>query len=461
MLIFPIFIFGYTLWLGLYLLERNPANPRLWLTGLGLVAYALALGIDLLGPYSPNPNLAGILARLQVPFLFLPALFWAGVAIYLLPADSPLRSRLIRGWAYSIIPGTIFFYFLGPGTGLIFEFSTITPAYLFFAALVLLPLLAALVLAFRAFHKHRQKQALGMLLVATLFFTLGAGLLLFPLFSWLSRTWVIWGLGFDLILLGFSIAMLDAFEEGETLWPDLVRSFDFAFFSALIFGGVVALTIIFATGVTFPMLLLLLATIALAIIRQTFSNQFETLLDRLAFAPSPHLRQARANLRVAASLLPRVNDTLDLATLDAAEFTRLTRRALSHFGDLPRLAASPLTYLPMVDAKLVERGLAGDSLERAAELKAVLAESIDRLKPRGQGDFGTSDEWRYYNALYFPYVVGLKPYSRRADHNGLAPAAREALTWFRTSVPERTLYNWQNVAAQLVAQDLRERWPEG
>ena len=28
--------------------------------------------------------------------------------------------------------------------------------------------------------------------------------------------------------------------------------------------------------------------------------------------------------------------------------------------------------------------------------------------------------------------------------------------WFQANVPERTLYNWQNAAAKLVAQDLRE-----
>ena len=39
----------------------------------------------------------------------------------------------------------------------------------------------------------------------------------------------------------------------------------------------------------------------------------------------------------------------------------------------------------------------------------------------------------------------------------LDPAAQEALDWFRTYIPERTLYNWQNAAAKLVAQDLRER----
>jgi hypothetical protein len=96
-------------------------------------------------------------------------------------------------------------------------------------------------------------------------------------------------------------------------------------------------------------------------------------------------------------------------------------------------------------------------LERAAVLKTLLAESIARLKPLTGEDFGASDEWRYYNALYFPYVAGLKPYSRRTLHDdGLAPAEQAALDWFQAQVPERTLHNWQNAAARLVAQDLRE-----
>jgi hypothetical protein len=190
---------------------------------------------------------------------------------------------------------------------------------------------------------------------------------------------------------------------------------------------------------------------------QTLSDPLQAALDRIAFAGFPQLRQTRADLRAAANALPRVNQALDLQTLDAEEFARLTRRALSHFGDLPRLAANPLTRLPIVDARLAERGVESDTLERAAELKTLLAESIDRLKPHDKGDFGTSDEWRYYNALYFPYVVGLKPYSRRADHDNLGPAAQEALEWFRTYVPERTFYNWQTAAARLVAQDLREK----
>jgi hypothetical protein len=87
----------------------------------------------------------------------------------------------------------------------------------------------------------------------------------------------------------------------------------------------------------------------------------------------------------------------------------------------------------------------------------VLAESIARLKPPVDEDFGTSDEWRHYNALHFPYVVGLKPYSSRDKTKPKDPTVREALEWFDARVPERTLRNWQNAAAKLVARDLLAR----
>jgi hypothetical protein len=85
-----------------------------------------------------------------------------------------------------------------------------------------------------------------------------------------------------------------------------------------------------------------------------------------------------------------------------------------------------------------------------------LRESIQQLKPDDAAEFSASDEWRYYNVLHFPYVLGLKPYSRRFYRDGLDPAAEEALDWIKTYVPERTLYNWQKTAAELVARHLRE-----
>jgi len=300
----------------------------------------------------------------------------------------------------------------------------------------------------------RPQPTLGLLLAATLFFTLGLGLLLVP-FGWLPRSWALLAIGGDLVLLDIAIAGFDAFDEGETLLADITRSFVAALLAALLFGLQVVLVIL-ASGATFAMLALLLTTVAAAITLTIFADLLQSALDQLVFARSPWLRRARDDARAAASALPRLDADLDLAQINAAEFARLTRRALSHYGDLPRLAANPLTRLPQIERRLARRGALSDILEPATELKALLAESVARLKPRSRGDFGTSDEWRHYNALYFPYIAGLKPYSRRASHDRLDPAAQQALEWFQATVPERTLYNWQSAAAKLVAQDLCE-----
>ncbi|MEW5989710.1 MAG: hypothetical protein AB1791_24055, partial [Chloroflexota bacterium] len=281
-------------------------------------------------------------------------------------------------------------------------------------------------------------------------------LLLFPL-EWLPRRWIVLGVGGDLVLLGLAVAALDAFDQGEALLPDFGRSLAASVVAALLFGGQVGLVMATVTGVTTPMLVLLLATVATAIATQALSDPIQAGLDRLVFARLTRLRQRRADLRTAASALPRLDETVTPAALDEAEMARLTRRALSHLGHLPRLTSSPLTRLPIIEARLARRGARDDTLERAAELKALLTESILRLKPRQVGEFGATDEWRYYNALYFPYVVGLKPYSRRTDHDHLEPAAQAALAWFQTQVPERTLHNWQRTAAELIARDLLEQ----
>jgi hypothetical protein len=395
--------------------------------------------------------------------LFLPAFFWFLALLHLLPAEAtPWPVHLTELGRQGLLLLALPFYLFSAGTNLIFDFSTSPPqpgpAYLLFAALVLLPLLVTLLLIGYIFRTSQPKRPLGLLLAATIFFGLSAGLLLYPL-AWLPRPWLLLAISGDLAVLGLSIAWLDAFAEGETLLPDFARAFDSALLTSLLFGGLVVLTIFFSTGLTFSMLLLLLSTLSAAIASQTFADAIQTLVDRLALAAFPRLRQERANLRAVATALPRAGQVLDPTLLEEAKFSRLTRRALSHLGDLSRLATSPLTRLPLIDARLAQREARDDTPERATELKSLLTESICRLRPRDKGDFGTSDEWRHYNALYFPYVVGLKPYSRRADYldNGLAETEQEALDWLRTYVPERTLYNWQTAAAKLVAQDLRER----
>jgi hypothetical protein len=254
-------------------------------------------------------------------------------------------------------------------------------------------------------------------------------------------------------------AYIDAVERGEALLPDLLRSFDYAAFMSVVFGGQVAF-VMSIVGVSFPLMGLLLGTIAASILIQVFSNHAQTLVDQVAFFRWARLRTARADLRAVADALPRAIETPNLDQLSEDDFLRHTRRALSHFGDLPRLSSNPLIYLPVIDARLRQKHAPDNTLERAVELKTLLAESIVRLKPRDKGDFGTSNEWRHYNALYYPYMVGLKPYSLRSLHDDLDDNLQEIARWFNTNVPERTLYNWQTAATKLVAQDLHERQTE-
>jgi hypothetical protein len=249
--------------------------------------------------------------------------------------------------------------------------------------------------------------------------------------------------------LGVSLTAFDAFDEGETFLPDVLRSLAASTLQVGVFGGLMVLALWFSNGLNFAGLALLLATIAAALMTQVLADAIQAGLDTLIFTRLPNIRQARADLRAVASALPRAEPNSDLAHLDDAEFAKLTRRALSHLGDLPRLAASPLMALPTL-------GRAENALERAAQLKQLLTASIHQLKPSGPAEFGTTDEWRHYNALYFPYVCGLKPYARRPEPNGHSAASEQAFAWFQAAVPERTLHNWQNAAAKLVARHLRE-----
>ncbi len=443
-ILIQLLLFGFTLWLGLYLIVRDPGKTSLRYTGLGLAAYAAWVALDGLLPlFNHEP----VLLALRGMLLFAPALCWFAASVDLLPEDAPAKARLTSMRGYGLIGGLAL---LGLMSGLP---PAATPLF-FIAALILgLLLLVPLLIVYHAYRAAPSRRTLGVLLIVAIFFGLSNALLLLPLLPPIVTLLLI---GLDIILLGVCIAVLDAFDEGETLLPDALRSLAASLLLALIFGGQVALLML-GSGASAGLIALLFGVTGAAVAVQVFADALQNVLDRLVFAPLPGLRRARADLRAAASALPRADESLQLDSLDDDTFARLTRRALSHMGDLGRLAASPLLHLSLIDTRLAGRGDAGSTLERAAELKTLLTERITRLKPRDRGDFGTTDEWRYYNALYYPYVLGLKPYSRDRLDDAQAAANRAALEWFQTMVPERTLHNWQNAAARLVAQDLREQ----
>jgi hypothetical protein len=442
-------IFCYVLWLGLYLLARNIRTRLMAFTAAGTLTYALMLAFDLISQVGAAPEL---LNRISWPLPLLLGLFWVLAALALLPDDTAISKYypLLLG-----IYGTS--YLIAAGTPLIFDYAASPPSprvgYPVFVGAVVLPLLVSSAVLL----KQRPRHARTALILATLFAFLGAASLLL-VWTLVPRTLLLLSLATDLALFGGTIALLDAHGQGEVLLPHYLRSLEAALLTALVFGGQIGLVMLLSTGITLPMVVLLLTTCSAAIGLHVFADPLQQLLDNLAFRSAPRLRQSRTELRGVASNLPRLGDTQDLRKLDEDAFVRLTRRALSDFGNLPRLATSPLTMLPQIERRIAARSGPLNALERAAELKLVLADSIECLKPRGPARFGTSDEWRYYNALYFPYVCALRPYSRKDRDETLPVQVHEALSWFQTQVPERTLHNWQYAAARLIAHSLRENW---
>ena len=402
-----LFFYGFTLWLGAYLIARNSQKLTVQLTGWGLLAYALALAIQI------------IFDQFILLILLVPALLWIGAALHLLPQESQPRALLIRLWLVTAIPLAIL--------------TLINP---WFAAIIILALAGcAGMIAKLALGSHSPfKNTFALLAVVALFVTLSLGLLILPL-DWISLSWGMVLLGLDLIFLGITITVWDAFDEGQTIRAHLARSF----VSALYYAGTLAfIARLFSTDIT-----LILLLITFGILTQTFSDAIQSALDRLTL-PQKTIRE-RQTLRQTADALPLLGPAIpDLGNDE--QFTRLTRRALSNLGDLPKLAKSPLVNLPGIEGT--------NPLDRAHALRSLLITSIQKLKPQSEARFGTTDEWRYYNALYFPYVLGLKPYTRRLDFSSLDESSRAALDWFQASVPERTLHNWQNAAAQLLAEDL-------
>lgn len=459
LLILQVVVYGFALWLSLYLLTRNLQSQHLRYASLGLLSYALVVLGDVLYRHAPNSDTAEWLARLSQPIVIFPALFWFLTLLYLLEdLDREWLIRLKRT-PFLLIAPSLLIYVLSASTNLFFDYQTDPPAiklgYLLIFLLVIPAMGGAIWLLWQSYQQAAQKFPLSLILLATLFFGISIGILLTPT-DILPREWLIVAVSFDIFTFGFLVAMLDAFEQGENLRVDMLRALDVSFVTSFIFAGQVALVMHFSTGISFAMLLLLFSTLSAAIILQMFANPLARLVDEIAFSGAMEAKQELDTLRTTADVISRQKPEIDFRIIDSNEFTRLTRRALRDFGNLPKLASNPLTQLPLVTERLHEKEQSLTTLERAAELKMLLTERIEALKPPENGSYGVSDEWRFYNALYYPYIVGIRPYSRRTDHSHLEADDKTILDWFRIQVPERTLYNWQKKAAELIAQDLRE-----
>lgn len=445
-------VFTLSAWLGLYLVSRDPRKPVLVLAAIGLCGFALVVGLDAVRTASPAH--AQLLSRVEIYLAAIPGVAWFAVLVELARPSDGWRSRTRE---VLLVAGVAALTLLGAALAGSVD-GPLRPGHWLMFAVISVSTLGAGAVALR--RPRRPRLSVGLAITATLFSALSNAILIIPLGlvpSWLALA----STSCDVLGLGVAVALWDAFDEGHALRPDMLRSFAGSVVVAVLFGGQALIGLAVTRddpAARTALTVLLFTSLAVAITVQVLADPLAGVLDRLAFSKSPALRADRAALRHTGAALP-LRQEHPLAGIDDVTFVRLTRRALGHYGDLSKLVASPLTALPVIDERLAARGAPDQPIERANELKAVLAEGISRLKPRDGGDFGTSEEWRYYNSLYFPYVVGVRAYAQNATAAGLDPIARQAWQWFVTEVPQRSLHNWQNAAARLIAADLRGRIP--
>lgn len=424
--------FAVAWWLGSYLLARDPHKLALRRAGIGLVGYAVALAVVQFE--------VAWLDDVAIVLMCVPAVAWSGTFLALAKDASD------RWWRYGVLP------VFAALAVVVVAGVDVAPVVLIVVAVLALEAGVIVLLVRRPDSSRMRGGVLGLVVLAALMLGLGSALPLLGL-DLVPAEFVLGAIAPDLIGLGVVVAVFDAFDEGQVIGPDMSRSALISFGAAVLFGGQVAVAIVL-TGQRSALVLLLYGTVAAAIAVQVLMSPIQAAADRVTLRSSG-VRRARGELRAVADALPRKDTATRLAELPADEFARLTRRAISHYGDLGKLVSSPLVDLPVIDTRLAERGVPDAPLERATELKAVLLAGITRLKPHGDEEFGTSEEWKHYNALYFYYVRGIRPYSVRTKRTNLDLACRQALAWFAGQVPERTLHNWQNAAARIIADDLR------
>lgn len=118
--------------------------------------------------------------------------------------------------------------------------------------------------------------------------------------------------------------------------------------------------------------------------------------------------------------------------VEAPDFRRWVRDALSHYWGGPKLTKSPLLGL-----RVVERAIWEHDGNVIRGLRAVLEQAVERLRPDGERKM-TAPEWILYNILELKFLEGRK--------------VREIA--LRLAMSESDLYRKQRVAIEAVAQTL-------
>jgi len=284
-------------------------------------------------------------------------------------------------------------------------------------------------------------------------------------------------------LFAYAIAQYGMLIEGK----DTRRDFAYSF-SALLIMNLLYSIVLVLVGLDSP--LLGLAVVGLVTLNNALYDWGREILDRLFFSKAEQAARSEARTYATTlasqpvatpeiqsaepSLAPAIENYVPTPTSEFAiagkesekAFNDAVRKGITSLKNPPQLVQSPLLGLKVVERRLKQQGLEDNRLNRAAILKNLLIELVERLRPAENVSYGSTDAWRYYNVLYFPYIREISKKQAYAEARRLAEERRKngsrepgeiekVLEWL-SDVDEDTYYKWQRRASDTIASILRE-----
>ena len=207
-------VFVLSWWLGLYLLARDPRKPVLVLAAVGLCSFASVVALDAVRLVGH----AALLSHLEIDLDVVPGVAWFAVLVELARPRDNWRARtgelvLVAALGAVTMAGAA----LAGGVE-----GPLRAGHLVMFVAISTSTLGAMVAALARPAQHLP--ASGLIILATLFFALSNAILIIPLGlvpSWLALA----STSFDVLSLGVAVALWDAFDEGQALRADMLRSF--------------------------------------------------------------------------------------------------------------------------------------------------------------------------------------------------------------------------------------------
>src|ERR1700760_4967879 len=220
------FVFSLSWWLGLYLLARNPRKPVLAFSAVGLCSFATAVALDAVRLVTHSAALGNI----EIYLVAVPGIAWFAVLVELArPCDGD-RGRA----AEAVLVGVVAALTLYGATLAGSVAGPLRLGHLVMCGVISVSTLGAMAAALR--NREQKIPVVGLIITATMFFALANAILIIPLGvvpSWLALA----STGCDVFCLGVAVALWDAFDEGQALRADMLRSFTGAGMVVALLGG--------------------------------------------------------------------------------------------------------------------------------------------------------------------------------------------------------------------------------